>query len=383
MLRNRLYYILLVILLGIFYVYSNSYFALLFLLIVVIMPLLSLIALLGIYRKLSFEAEVSEAGNQAPHIIFTVINKSLIPVTAFAWEVELCHYLSGKCKTQGLSCILAPKSRNTMNLAVKNGKTGKLIIRTKNIKANDFLGLFSLSVAAPAASEVLIYPQLFGVHVQTDRKIEVYGDSLNYSQNRAGNDVNEVFALHEYAEGDDLRKVHWKLSSKTDELMVREFGLPLNHPIAILLELKKSGRSDDDTRLSACVDTFVSLSVSLLQAGVGHYLSWLDREGFLHFQEVAELDELQVHIPSVLECTACGEDESALEYYEQSQLSEVPVLYYVTSSCDSPVLAEIANKQMLRVLIIGGEQSAPVYLPPQVQVVTVPSEDTAGIELVI
>ncbi len=61
-------------------------------------------------------------------------------------------------------------------------------------------------------------------------------DSDEFSMVKAGFDPSETFAIREYRPGDRIRQVHWKLSEKFDELMVRDYGLPIQNTILLLLE---------------------------------------------------------------------------------------------------------------------------------------------------
>ena len=40
-----------------------------------------------------------------------------------------------------------------------------------------------------------------------------------------GYDPSELFDVREFQNGDRLQSVHWKLSARTDELMVKELSL--------------------------------------------------------------------------------------------------------------------------------------------------------------
>ena len=46
-----------------------------------------------------------------------------------------------------------------------------------------------------------------------------------------------MFDIREYVPGDDIRAVHWKLSSKTDTLILREASDPSHYNLAVLIDL--------------------------------------------------------------------------------------------------------------------------------------------------
>ena len=46
-------------------------------------------------------------------------------------------------------------------------------------------------------------------------------ESDRSADSRRGNDPGEVRAIREYVPGDPVRNIHWKLSEKTDKLLVK------------------------------------------------------------------------------------------------------------------------------------------------------------------
>ena len=63
----------------------------------------------------------------------------------------------------------------------------------------------------------------------------------------------KFFDIREYADGDKIQRIHWKLSSKTGDLMVKEGSLPLMKEIHIFIDLCATGtkqeRNDKINRL--------------------------------------------------------------------------------------------------------------------------------------
>ena len=86
-------------------------------------------------------------------------------------------------------------------------------------------------------------------------------------------DPSELFDVREFQNGDRLQSVHWKLSARTDELMVKENSLPKACAVAIVADLRgiKKGRQAD-----AFMKLLVSLSFSLMDQKCSHYVAWYD-----------------------------------------------------------------------------------------------------------
>ena len=52
-------------------------------------------------------------------------------------------------------------------------------------------------------------------------------ESIEYSAYRSGSDMSEVFGIREYREGDSIRNIHWKLTGKCDDIMIKLPSLPV------------------------------------------------------------------------------------------------------------------------------------------------------------
>ena len=53
------------------------------------------------------------------------------------------------------------------------------------------------------------------------------GEAEVYDDKTGGAAVSEVFQIRSFQPGDKIQNIHWKLSAKEDELMVRENSLPM------------------------------------------------------------------------------------------------------------------------------------------------------------
>ena len=111
----------------------------------------------------------------------------------------------------------APGAPPTLELATPH--CGRLICRAERAWTCDLLGLFPLPIPTGRPAAVLILPPDME-QALPERLLGggPGGGALLPAQGRAGEDYD----LRDYRPGDPLRSVHWKLSSKRDELVVRE-----------------------------------------------------------------------------------------------------------------------------------------------------------------
>ena len=97
-------------------------------------------------------------------------------------------------------------------------------------------GLLFFHVKCKSTGKIQILPELYEVPVfLTSATKNFYGESDLYDEQRSGYDKNEIFGIRTYQKGDRLQNVHWKLSAKQDELMVKEESLPKSCPVVLFL----------------------------------------------------------------------------------------------------------------------------------------------------
>jgi len=125
---------------------------------------------------------------------------------------------------------------------------------------------------------VTVEPPLFDVRITLAENETVTADSERWSSNHPGHDPSETFGFRTYVPGDPIRQIHWKLSQKTDSLMVRELGLPVAEEVLLLLDTSTTGKEDAADALDAAMTALLSLSRSLTEQGITHSVGWKNRE---------------------------------------------------------------------------------------------------------
>lgn len=121
------------------------------------------------------------------------------------------------------------------------------------------------------------YTELHDAYLSVSERQSPDMDSDEYSMYHPGDDPSETFALREYLSGDRIKSIHWKLSEKTDHLMVRQLGLPVNNSILLVLD-NSAGTVPSAAEREALGEAVVSVSAALCEAGLPHQAAWLDRE---------------------------------------------------------------------------------------------------------
>ena len=189
----------------------------------------------------------------------------------------MTNMLTDSARTENHSFSLFGKKSRDINVAIRSDYCGCIELDASKVSISDPLRLFSrkpgeLRFEMGRTGHTYIMPSGTEVYVSPE-DINAYNmESYKYSANSKGNDPADTFDIKDYEQGDSYKAIHWKLSSKTGNLMVREFGLPIENNLLLLVDKNIENMSPEAAdRLAEYV---TSLSSSLLAKEVNHTIGW-------------------------------------------------------------------------------------------------------------
>lgn len=292
---NRILYIYALFFVFILFVLFDLYLFHLLLIFLVLLPLVSLLAALPMRKNLRYSLEIEDdiMPKGVCGIRLFARNNSPFPCAGVRFTLTRQNALGrvGERYIESSEDIvqfpLGPMRAHAMEPSVKMAHCGRVDLSIQRVQVLDTLGLFALNVSPkngsmPAAS-VYVLPELQQRSIQTDEAADLGLDSARYSTAKAGGDPSEIFQLRDYREGDPRHSVHWKLSSRMNRLIVREFGLPLNPSLHFLLELREDATPDAAENM---LGTMLAFSEYLMARDVTHSITWIGEEGGLRTMPV-------------------------------------------------------------------------------------------------
>jgi uncharacterized protein (DUF58 family) len=207
-------------------------------------------------------------------------------------EVDCVNTLTGERAATPVSLALSARGGGEIDMDIEAIHCGLLTFSVRDIRLYDALGLTYVNQPAGVAGSCLTLPDLFTADVVTDPSGSLKGD-VEYSAGKPGYDLSEPLWIRDYADGDSPKAIHWKLTGKFDRLMVKEPGLPVENSVLLLMETgAPSEPLPTPAERSGTAENLISLSQSLLSAGVPHTVGWRDKaEGsFVRHRLDAESD---------------------------------------------------------------------------------------------
>ncbi|MBQ8063482.1 MAG: DUF58 domain-containing protein [Clostridia bacterium] len=354
--KNKILYALLLLSLLALNLYLNNVYALLLLLTAVAIPLLSILFCYLSKDGVSMDLRATDPSGPSSSAAFvgTLRNTSLFPAPAIRGRLSVQNGLTGTTIEKGLRASIAGKAKKTLQFQVADPEVGNLYATVLHLTSQDIFGLVSFPVNHVAAAEQLVPPPDIPSEVFMVEALETTGESARYSEKEKGTDVSELFDIREYAPGDEIRAIHWKLSAKQDTPVLREFSKPLNYSVILLVELAEASAN----ALQACVAYASSISKGLLEAGVLHTIAWYDSAA----DEFCDLNitnlEEQALAELRLTSSAYHESESASlnRFLETDGVDPTSTLIYLTTRLSSDLILKAARSMPTRVELVGTEK---------------------------
>lgn len=206
-----------------------------------------------------------------------VENHGFFSLAAISVQVCCRNLLTDECSRQNLRISAPGCQRQSAAVTFAGLRCGKLELTLTGLRVYDLFGLYGRRLETDTRAFSLVLPELYPVQLQTGECTAPDLDSDEYSMRRPGEDPSETFALREYIPGDRVRSIHWKLTEKTGEVIVRQLGLPVDHSILLLLDNSAPEKCTPEDRESLGEVT-ASVSAALCAEGLAHHIAWYDRD---------------------------------------------------------------------------------------------------------
>ena len=119
----------------------------------------------------------------------------------------------------------------------------------KEVSVSDIFGLFRFRIPANGGSSLIVLPRPFDI----EKPRMILGDEGNAALARSQEDYNAPDDVRAYRTGDAMKRIHWKLSSRKRELLVRRFETPAPPDTLILLDCDVPRGGENVNEGKACL----------------------------------------------------------------------------------------------------------------------------------
>lgn len=222
---------------------------------------------------------------------FQIRIRNYAPISITKVEVILiASYLtSGKSEKIRVAATLTAGEKLDIRIPVTFKYCGLAQIRVKKVRIYDWLTLFRWSRRVNQRQSVVVLPEYTLMPIKNRNSVwHDISNSSRFHSTLVGEDPSEIVGFHSLQPGDKLQRVHWKLSAKSEDLMVKDFGMPLCSRVCLYVDMNYQTREEYSDRMTMSL----SVGLSLLDAGCPFTLLWFQREMEMHQITVYEIDDL-------------------------------------------------------------------------------------------
>ncbi|MDE6834746.1 MAG: DUF58 domain-containing protein [Ruminococcus sp.] len=343
MIITKILFLLLIVICIFFYILYVWNFSLILMIIFIALPVVMFVTTLITKKMTKTEFAVSSKTtpkNNSFPVQLCVTNDSIFPIGKAEAHIEYYNIFNNQINEFELMFPLQAKNTQRVTFQLSSKYCGILKIRSAHIDIYDPLRLFRFRTGMNITAEIAVLPEIHEVNgtiSYTDRETE---ESSIFSENTAGDDPSEVFDLRDYAIGDKLNRIHWKLSSKKDDLIVKDYSLPVDVPCMLFLNLRCYEDSEYTLPVfDTLVETLISISQFLIENERIHTIVFYNAR-MKEFSEIS-ITSQEVLAETVRNLILSMNDNlfcEPPEKYFQSENISLSSFTFITSVPDTPVL---------------------------------------------
>ncbi len=160
-----------------------------------------------------------------------VRNTSAIPVS----QVTLTIQTGGLfCDQQAYAVDLRPFEKRVITFSCRGHRRGGYIVGPVRVSGSDPFGFLVWKKQAGEHLRVIVYPSIFTLELPNTGGLPAGNLSTN---NKIYEDLTRFRSIREYIPGDDIKRINWKATAKTNKLYSNEFDPAHYFSVLIVLNL--------------------------------------------------------------------------------------------------------------------------------------------------
>lgn len=370
MLRNKLVYLLSLIIAGFFAILYNEYFIGIIFLVAVLLPFILLGIVIYSTSKILIKLDtttLSVGKEEYLNLTVSIKNRSVFPISRMDLFIQYYNEFSGEIKKENLQVTLDQKSTQNVSCQITSRYCGNLLFQVKSIRLYDYFHIWSIHKKIGQSIHVIVMPETYempGDMITENPAVIV--DSDIFSEYKSGDDPSEIFGIREYREGDKPNRIHWKLSYKQDQLMIKEFSDPIKDFIAVIVELNCGERHESRLEVvDGLLDCVMSVSYHLLINEHIHKMAWFHKgEDTVEQLTVRSQSDSLAAVEAILKTRYNAGNSSVLTGFDKSfHKQNYTHLIYITSILPEEEIYDWAERHkgaLLYLLYVGDTKKQPV-----------------------
>ena len=361
MIKRLLSYFAIVLVILIWSFYFESYEMLFLSIFLLILPILNVIVVNYSIKKIKITPVINKSiinkGEYIP-IEVKVENKGLLPVVLLELKFRCQNYYQCVDKDLEFTVPILKYGKQDYAFSIKSDHCGDVEIELVSIKFTDYFELYYKKRNINKKIKIYILPMIGpidSISISRNNIIDIDGEK--YSEVKPGDDPSQVFDFREYHPGDKLHSIHWKLSARRGNYMVKEYSLPLNGNYSVIMDLNYGTSNNRCDVIDVITETVFAIILRLQEEGINHSFIGCERYGNACFKDIIEYDLSLEDTIFELYKSKWNSNIDLLDIFsEMSFENNESQVYYVTSKINKNSiikLNELFDKSFVNIILVG------------------------------
>ncbi|MDY5496721.1 MAG: DUF58 domain-containing protein [Anaerobutyricum sp.] len=279
-----------------------------------------------------------------------------LPLISGLLAVTAEKKLTGETEDFSLKFLLISGKEIALPIEVSSPFMGTIRIKICSAFLYGLFGWKEKTIPLSLEKEVMIRPDFYELNFPVENEgipRELYDNVQDVKKTDGPGDFREI---RPYRQGDPVKNIHWKLTGKTDEIMIKEMEVPVTKIPAVFLETRVKKR--DAPVIDILLETALSVCAHMTGEGQIHCLMWWSREKKQwEFSLNQTLSDFESVLGKILEEEFFEEGPSAMSRIDFIQKEQFSEIIYVTdrreegdlSYMDPPVTLLVPGEKKERV----------------------------------
>lgn len=217
--------------------YRQSFLAIL-LILVCILPIISIYATITLSKHIRFTTKPKTGSITVGNNIVigaSINNPTIIPFLNCEVSFTLQNLFYENNLVHRLSLSAPAKNNQEIDIPILTRYSGISELNFKNMEITDFLHLYTVSIELNQIHQIPVMPELKKINYPLFDNLTETDDDEDFLNN-VGQQSYDIKELREFRPGDRQNLIHWKMSSKTDDILVKDMERMASRILLIIPE---------------------------------------------------------------------------------------------------------------------------------------------------
>lgn len=274
--------------------------------------------------SIALDNEVEEQKKKGAMWI-TIENKTIFPILHGTCYLTYQHEMDQTERKVKIAFSVNARAKEKIQVPFCCDHCGVIRFRMQKVRMLDYFGIFASTKKIQEEAILVVLPQIEeNFEEQKDFEQQVQqGEAIMGGLDLYAGNGEEQRDIREYRPGDSLKRIHWKLSAKRNQLMTREYeDTQEQEDILVFSALYENASEVDYTWYDRRIHTFAEITLQKLITDGPYEVIWLQPRNRQFCTAKVDREEQLYCVWEQIVRAGIGKNypeyEAELQYYLQS-----------------------------------------------------------------